>query len=51
MHEYYLFAPHAINLLSAISAIGYYWRGDWRHGLYWTFATGLTATITYLFKN
>lgn len=35
-------------VLSICAAISYFWNGDWKHGLYWTFAAGITAVVTLM---
>jgi hypothetical protein len=40
-----------IQMLSCVGACTIYtWYGEWRQALYWFFAAGLTAVVTYLLK-
>lgn len=41
------FFPTVILVLQALSAVPYFWAGDWRMGFYWLFAFGLTLVVTY----
>lgn len=41
------FFPTVILVLQALSAVPYFCTGDWRMGLYWLFAFGLTLVVTY----
>ena len=41
------FIPTILVVLQAMSAVPYFWTGDWRKGLYWCFAAGLTTVVTY----
>lgn len=36
-------------LLSVGACLGYLYARDWKHALYWFFAAGITATVTYVF--
>lgn len=37
-----------INITTlVVASIGYFWVRDWRRGLYYFFAAGLTVTVTY----
>lgn len=39
--------PTVLIILQAGSSVPYFYNGDWRKGLYWLFATGLTIVVTY----
>jgi len=39
--------PIALIVMQSAAAVVYFRAGDWRHGLYWTFAVGLTCTVTF----
>ncbi|WP_296592673.1 hypothetical protein [Methylophaga sp.] len=39
--------PTILIVLQAFSSVPYFAMGDWRKGLYWLFATGLTIVVTY----
>ena len=39
--------PWIMAALSLLASAVYTWHGDYRHGLYWFFATCLTVTVTY----
>lgn len=39
--------PTILVVLQAMSAVPYFYLGDWRKGLYWSFAAGLTFVVTY----
>ena len=39
--------PSAMILLSIGAAIVYFAQHDYRKGLYWVFAAGLTTTVTF----
>ena len=39
--------PIIIMALSAGASIIFFFNGDWRRGLYWLFATGITAVVTF----
>jgi hypothetical protein len=41
------FFPFILMLLSLCSSVAYWTVGDWRMGLYWIFAAGLTAMVTF----
>lgn len=43
-HQY---LPTAILLIQLGAAVPYLFAGNWRMGLYWLFAAGLTAVVTY----
>jgi hypothetical protein len=42
-----LIFPCAMMLMSAGASAVYFADGDWRKGLYWFFATGITAAVTF----
>jgi len=42
----YLF-PTAILALSLCAAVVYLTQGDFRRGIYWLFAAGIVATVTF----
>ena len=35
-------------ILQVGACVAYFAQGDWKHGLYWLFATGITAVVTFL---
>lgn len=37
----------AMIILSVGASIGYFIAGDWKRGLYWLFAAGITSTVTF----
>jgi hypothetical protein len=39
--------PTLMIVLQFFSAFPYFVSGDWRKGLYWLFAAGLTAVVTF----
>lgn len=39
--------PICSIVLSVGAAIIYFWRGDIRHGIYWTSAAILTGSVTF----
>ncbi len=41
------YLPTAILLIQFGAAMPYLLTGNWRMGLYWLFAAGLTAVVTY----
>lgn len=43
-----MISPSIMVLLSINSAIGYGFKGDLKMTIYWVFAAGLTASLTYL---
>ncbi len=42
-----LIFPTILIVLDVVAAGVYFKHGDVRRGLYWLFAAGLTATVTY----
>ena len=38
--------PYTIAALSLAASISYFITGDWRRGLYWMFACGITVMVT-----
>jgi hypothetical protein len=38
------------TILSLGAAIGYIVQRDWKHGVYWLCAAGITAIVTWGFK-
>jgi len=41
------FLPLLMMFLSVGASVPYWVLGDWRKGLYWLFAAGLTFTVTF----
>lgn len=41
------YLPTVLIVIDIAAAIPYAATGDWRKSLYWLFAAGLTATVTY----
>ncbi len=39
--------PVAQFVLCLGASLIYFVTGDWRHGLYWFFAAGITGTVTF----
>ena len=39
--------PSVIMALNLCAAFEYLWGGNWRKFLYWLFAAGLTAAVTF----
>lgn len=39
--------PTALIIIQTFAALPYFIDGDWRKGLYWLFAAGLTVVVTY----
>ncbi len=39
--------PTVLIIIDVLAAVGYIPTGDWRRVLYWLFAAGLTAVVTW----
>lgn len=39
--------PTALIIIQTCASLPYFTDGNWRMGLYWLFAAGLTAVVTY----
>ena len=41
------YLPATLLVIQVLAAIPYWLAGDWRMGLYWLFAAGLTFVVTF----
>ena len=39
--------PTVMIIIDLCASVPYWYNGNWRMGLYWIFAAGLTAMVTY----
>lgn len=39
--------PTALIVIQTCASVPYFAEGNWRMGLYWLFAAGLTTVVTY----
>ena len=39
--------PTIMIIIDLCASIPYWFNGEWRMGLYWLFAAGITAVVTY----